>query len=176
MKDQDDGTWQRCRKTEDGGYKVTDDTVWDDILKEVNKDVMEMIEGGLEKKLLFIEFSRPNYVHSITGNFSRKITESALAVYLDVPFEICWERNVRRHERAVSEGTDDHLVSREEMEETYGSDDKLDLQDGLPMPVVFIRNNTSDEDDFAKMDEGVDMVMDMIDIEILKMKNRNENG
>ena len=40
MEDQKSQKWERCRPTEDGGYKVTDDTVWDDILKEVNKDVL----------------------------------------------------------------------------------------------------------------------------------------
>ena len=57
MKDQDSGAWARCRKTDDGGYKVTDDTVWHDILKEVDADVVEMLKKEDADTLTFIEFS-----------------------------------------------------------------------------------------------------------------------
>ena len=69
QKDEKSGDWKRCRATEDGGYKVTDDTVWDDILGEVDKDVMGMIKVKTDESLIFIEFSRPNMVHSIMNNF-----------------------------------------------------------------------------------------------------------
>ncbi|MFH1416545.1 MAG: hypothetical protein ABIH89_10725 [Elusimicrobiota bacterium] len=162
QQDEKSGKWERSRPTDDGGYKVTDDGVWDDILKEVNSDVMKMVDDGLGNSLLFIEFSRPDYVHSITGNFSHKLFTSATAVYLDVPFDICWQRNVRRHERALEAGTDDHLVSREEMEKTYGSDDGRELADRLPFSVVYIKNDTQDENDFTQLDDGVDRVFALI--------------
>lgn len=165
MEDRKTGQWLRCKPTEDGGYKVTDDAVWDDILKEVNKDVVNNYGSRDSSTLLFVEFSRPNYVHSILENFDEKILSDAIAVYLDVPFDVCWERNVRRHQKALEAGTDDHLVSREEMEKTYGSDDKNELEGMLPMPVVFIHNSTRDENDFTVLNEGVDRVL-----EILKRK------
>jgi len=159
MEDQNSGQWKRCRPTEDGGYKVTDDTVWDDILKEVNKDVLKLLQEKPDNTMIFIEFSRPNYVHSINNNFSEEILQNAFGVYMDVPFEVCWERNVRRHRKALEAGTDDHLVSREEMEETYGSDDKDDLNDGLAFPVYFIYPDSQKEDDFTKLDEGIEMIL-----------------
>lgn len=158
--DERTGLWKRCRQSEAGGFKITDDTVWDDILKEVNKDVMEMIKSDLSDTLLFIEFSRPNYVHSILNNFSKEILNQSMAIYIDVSFETCWERNVRRHEKAVAQGTDDHLVSREEMEKTYGSDDKDVLDEKLPMHVVFVEN---EEDDLEKLDEKIEKVSVVIE-------------
>ena len=162
MEDKRTGNWLRCRPTDDGGYKVTDDTVWDDILKEVNVDVLRMQKEKTENSLIFVEFSRPNYVHSIRENFSDELLRNSLGVYLDVPFEICWERNVRRHERALEAGTDDHLVSREEMEKTYGSDDKDDLDEGLPVKMIFISPDSRQEDDFSKLDEGVSRVYEYL--------------
>ncbi|MGM0442319.1 MAG: hypothetical protein ACQEQC_07860, partial [Elusimicrobiota bacterium] len=68
--DEKTGKWERSRPTDDGGYKVTDETVWNDILKEVNKDVLKMQESADEDTIIFVEFSRPNYLHSIKENFS----------------------------------------------------------------------------------------------------------
>lgn len=162
--DEKTGDWKRCRPTDDGGYKVTDDAVWNDILIEVNKDVIEIIKTeSSDSVLYFVEFSRPDYVDSMNNNFSKEILDQALAVYVDVPFDICWERNVRRHKLAMAEGTDDHLVSREEMEKTYGSDDKDNLEKGLPMPVIFINPDSKDEHDFRKLEEGVEKVFSVIE-------------
>ncbi|MDA3793203.1 MAG: AAA family ATPase [Elusimicrobia bacterium] len=162
MKDEESGKWNRSRPTDDGGYKVTDNTVWDDILKEVNSDVEKMNDESGEDTLLFVEFSRPNYVHSIKNNFSGTVLEKALSIYLDVPFEVCWERNVRRHEQALEAGSDDHLVSRDEMEETYGSDDKEKLKDDLGIPVVFVSPDERDPDATKKLTESVDKAYNAI--------------
>ncbi len=164
MEDEQSGEWRRCRPTEDGGYKVTDDKVWDDILKRVNKDVLNLKNSSPEDTLIFIEFSRPNYVHSILNNFSADILEDAIAVYLDVPFDICWQRNVRRHQQALEQGSDDHLVSREEMEKTYGSDDKEDLNEKLPFTVVFVSPDSPVPEDFSKLDEGVEKLTELLKI------------
>ncbi|MFC2091295.1 hypothetical protein ACFLTD_00800 [Elusimicrobiota bacterium] len=162
MEDEKTGQWKRSRKTYDGGYKVTDQTVWDDILKELNSDLLSLMNSNSKRVLMLVEFSRPNYVHSIMNNFSDFIISQSIAVYLDVPFDICWQRNVRRHEKAVSAGTDDHLVSREEMEKTYSADDKDQLDKSLPVPVICIKNDTSDENDFKKLDDGIESVVHYI--------------
>ncbi len=169
MEDEKSGKWERCRKTDDGGYKVTDESVWDDILKAVNRDLISLQENSSPDTLIFVEFSRPNYVHSITSNFSQEVLRDAIAVYLDVPFEICWQRNLRRHQQAVESGTDDHLVSREEMEATYGSDDKDSLDKELPLNVIFVYPDSPLPEDFTKLDEGVEKT-----IEILKERKDNE--
>lgn len=170
MEDEKTGKFTRCRATSDGGYKVTDPSVWDDILKEVAEDVLK-IKKEQPDTLLFIEFSRPNYVHSIRNNFHQEILQDAITVYLDVPFDICWERNLRRHQKALEAGTDDHLVSRDEMEETYGSDDKEKLKSDFrqTMPVIFIYPDSRKENDFKKLDEGVEKVVKKLKVKC-KMK------
>lgn len=157
---QNDTERERSRETDDGGYKVTDPTVWDDILKELNEDILDLQD---ECDVLFIEFSRPDYVDSIKNNFSSKILESGLALYIYAPFDVCWERNVKRHEEALAEGDDDHLVSRDEMEETYGEDDHEDLEAELEMPVLIVDNSV---DDLSHLDDQIDDVMGTIREEV----------
>jgi hypothetical protein len=53
---------------------------------------------------------------------------------------LCWERNRRRRQAAVAAGTDDHLVSREEMEKTYLRDDH-DRLHTLSVPFLLIDNH-----------------------------------
>ena len=132
-----DKNFKRCRPTKDRGYKVTDPKVWDDILKEVNRDVRKLDK---KRRIIFVEFSRPNYVHSLE-NFAKEILDKSLIVYIDCSFETCWKRNVRRHESALAAGVDNHLVPREEMEETYLHDDKDELvrfgeESKIPIVVV----------------------------------------
>jgi shikimate kinase len=135
-----DKSFKRCRPTEDGGYKVTDPEVWDDILKEVNTDVKKLSKPG---RIIFIEFSRPNYVHSLK-NFDKTILDNSLIVYIDCSFETCWMRNVRRHKAALAAGMDNHLVSREEMEKTYLHDDRdslLEFGKESAIPVVTVKTD-----------------------------------
>ncbi len=133
--DETTGEWKRCRKTPDGGYKVTDDTVWDDILKQLNTDLLKYNPD----EIVFVEFSRSNYISALK-NFSSEVINNSIIVYIDCSFETCWQRNVERHKKALAEGTDDHLVSREEMEKTYLYDDKEKLL-SLETPKVFLLVN-----------------------------------
>lgn len=139
------------QRTDDGGYLVTNDKVWDEILKEVNDDVKSKAKDG---HLIFIEFSRPNNIHSLK-NFSKEILDYAVAVYIDVDFDTCWKRNVARHEAALAEGTDDHLVSRDEMEKTYLKDDGVALVKSEPIPVIRVDNQKEGEKNLLKESEKV---------------------
>jgi len=152
---QTDKEWKRCRPTPDGGYKVTDNTVWDDLLREVNKDLKELNKPG---SVVFVEFSRPDYVHSLT-NFTPDIMAGAAVLYIDCPFDICWARNVKRHEAAVAAGGDDHLVSREEMEKTYLHDDFEDLKKKCAVPFISIENY---KDDLSLLDRDIDRVVEFM--------------
>ncbi len=125
------------KATDDGGYLVTNDGVWDEILKELDGDLKNLSRHGM---VIFIEFSRPNYVHSILKNFSDNVLNNGLVIYIDCSFEVCWQRNVRRHEAAIAAGGDDHLVSREEMEKTYLYDDRDELVKNAKIPVVVVNN------------------------------------
>ncbi len=125
-------TWSR--KSGEHGWLVTNPAVWDKLLTMVNEDVLR--ERAADTAV-FIEFARPDMVRSIRSCFSEEVRQSSLLLYIFCPFAICWERNVRRHEAAVAAGGDDHLVSREEMEATYRTDDHDDLHTlGIPFVVV----------------------------------------
>ncbi|MBU2567850.1 MAG: AAA family ATPase [Elusimicrobia bacterium] len=135
--DEKTGRWEHCRKTQDGGYKIIDNTVWDRILKEVNSDVRNLKSPG---RIIFVEFSRSNYT-SAMKNFSGDVLGDSVIVYIYCSFETCWERNVRRHRQAVEAGSDDHLVSREEMEKTYLIDDEQELLKTTKIPAVRINTD-----------------------------------
>jgi len=136
------------KQTDDGGYLVTNPAVWNDILKELNKDVLGKQKSG---HIVFIEFSRSLYVEALS-NFDENIIGKSLVIYIDVSFDICWDRNVKRHEAAVAEGSDDHLVSREEMEKTYLNDDRDAFvaylkESNTP---VYVINNEKDGDSYLR--------------------------
>ena len=121
-------------KGDQGGWLITNPALWDQVLKMVNEDVRAERRAG---RAIFLEFARPDMVRSIAENFDPDVRSSSVLLYIFCPFEICWERNVRRHEAAVAAGIDDHLVSREEMEKTYLKDDHDQLHRlGVPFLVV----------------------------------------
>jgi len=121
----------------DGGWLVINPALWDRVLKMANDDVRQQRRPG---RAIFLEFARPDMVRSIADNFDTEVRGSSLLLYIFCPFDICWERNVRRHEAALAAGTDDHLVSREEMEKTYLKDDHDQLH-RLGMPYLVVDNH-----------------------------------
>lgn len=122
--------------TPDGGFKVIDNGVWDEMLIGLNKKAMQL-QG--DKKILAIEFSRPDYLHALTL-FDREILKNAVVIYIDASFDCCIIRNEERTKRAEEEGIDAHFVSRKEMEETYFTDDGDKLLAKQPVPVFKIEN------------------------------------
>lgn len=118
----------------DGGWVVTNPELWDVVLKRVNDDVRRERQPG---RAIFLELARPDMVRSVSANFDAEVLATSLLLYIFCPFDICWERNVRRHQAALAAGLDDHLVSREEMERTYLEDDHHRLHTlGLPFLLV----------------------------------------
>jgi len=135
---------KRHRPAPGSGVKVTDDTVWDDLIKGLDKQALEMQSPD---RLLFIEFSRDSYVRAFK-NFSPKVLKNSLIVYIDCPFDVCWERNVRRAKK--EQGLDAHLVSREEMEKTYARDDHKELQKHVAAPVLIVKNESDDMENLRR--------------------------
>jgi shikimate kinase len=135
---------KRHRPAPGGGVKVTDDTVWDELIKGLDRQALELRDP---KRLLFIEFSRDSYVRAFR-NFSPEVMRDSIIVYIDAPFDVCWERNVRRVEKERERGLDSHLVSREEMEKTYARDDYEELPNHVDVPVIVVKN---DSDDLEKL-------------------------
>ncbi len=133
---------KRHRPAPVGGVKVTDDRVWDDLARALNEEALKL---QAPNRLLFVEFSRDNYVRAFK-HFSPKILQNSLVVYVDAPFDLCWERNARRARK--EKGLDAHLVSREEMEKTYARDDHEELPKHVNVPVLVVKN---DSDDLGKL-------------------------
>jgi len=125
----------------DGGWLITNPALWDEALRLVNEDVRRERQTG---RAIFVEFARPDMVRSIGESFDAEVRASSLLLYIFCPFDICWERNVRRHEAALEAGIDDHLVSREEMERTYLKDDH-DRLHSLGIPFLIVDNHLEGE-------------------------------
>ncbi len=154
-----DTEFKRHRPAPGGGVKVTDDTVWDDLIKGLDVQARKL-QG--KDHLLFIEFSRDSYARAFK-NFSPEVLNDSLAIYIDAPFDVCWARNVRRVEKEREMGHDSHLVSREEMEKTYARDDGNNISKFLKIPVMVVKNDTDDVADLkAEMEKVIAKIKEMI--------------
>jgi adenylate kinase family enzyme len=129
---------KRHRRLPEGGMKITDDGVWDDLSRALNEQALELQSPG---RLLFIEFSRDSYARAFK-HFSPEVMRNSVILYIDAPFDICWERNARRVRE--EKGLDAHLVSREEMEKTYARDDNEELSEHVDVPVLVVKNESDD--------------------------------
>jgi adenylate kinase family enzyme len=152
---------ERHRPAPGGGLKVTDDTVWDDLAKGLNDQALKLQSPD---RLLFIEFSRDNYVRAFK-NFSPRILKNSLIVYVDAPFDVCWERNARRVRE--EKGLDAHLVSREEMEKTYARDDHKELPKHVSALVLVVKN---DSDDLGCLREELRKVVGRLEKDFLRRR------
>ena len=129
---------KRHRPAPEGGVKITDDKVWDELARGLNEQALELQDPD---RLLFIEFSRDNYVRAFK-NFSPELIRNSLIIYIDCPWDVCWERNVRRAK--LEKGLDAHLVSKEEMETTYKQDDHEELPKHVNARMLVVRNDSDD--------------------------------
>jgi len=144
---------KRHRRFPRGGMKVTDDRVWDDLSMALNEQALKLQSHN---RLLFIEFSRDAYVRAFK-HFSPEITRNSIILYIDAPFDLCWERNARRARE--EKGLDAHLVSREEMKLTYMHDDHEELPKHVKVPMLIVRN---DSDDLTSLQAEIEKVVDKL--------------
>jgi adenylate kinase family enzyme len=154
---EEDVEHRRHRPTPGGGVKITDDMVWDDLTRALNKRAL-----GLQSldRLLFIEFSRDSYVRAFK-NFDPEVLENSLIVYIDCPWDVCWERNVRRARE--EKGLDAHLVSREEMEKTYAEDDHKELSKHTDVPVLIVKNDGESLEDLrVELEKVTGKLMELV--------------
>lgn len=129
---------KRHRRFPEGGMKITDDKVWNDLSRALNEQALELQSPD---RLLFIEFSRDSYARAFR-HFSPEVMCNSVILYIDAPFDLCWERNARRVRE--EKGLDAHLVSREEMEKTYLRDDHEKLSEHVEAPVLVVKNYSDD--------------------------------
>ena len=143
------------RRFPGGGMKITDDNVWRDLSMALNEQALKLQS---DNRLLFIEFSRDSYVQAFR-HFSPEIMQNSAIIYIDAPFDVCWERNARRARE--EKGLDAHLVSREEMEKTYLHDDHEELQKHVERPVFIVKNYS---DDIKSLKSELEKVVDKLGI------------
>ena len=140
---------RRHRPAPEGGVKITDDTVWDDLIRGLNAQALELQDPN---RLLFIEFLRDNYRWAFK-HFDRELIRGSLIVYIDCPWDVCWERNVKRAK--LEKGLDAHLVSKEEMEITYKHDDHEELSKHVGVPLLVVKNYSDNLEELREELRGV---------------------
>lgn len=104
----------------DGGFQVTDWSIVDDVLKEMDK-ILRTKEQ--ESKIVMLEFARDNYSKALK-NFSDYVRLRSLLIYIWAPFNTCMESNRERFRN--KKNVDDHIVPEALMKTYYRTDD-LDL-------------------------------------------------
>ncbi len=140
------------KRFNDGDTCLTNDDLFNVILKEVNSDVLKIDKPD---HMVFLEFARSNYVEAVQ-NFDRSILDHCIAIYMEVSFNICWARNVARHEAAIAQDGDDHLVPREDMERIYLHDDQdafVQYMKDQNIPVLVVNNEADGEEHLKKQVE-----------------------
>ncbi len=144
----------------EGGFEVTDFTILDEVLVDLDK---EAISKNGENKLTFIEFSRNDYTHALEL-FSRDLLQQTLIIYIHCHFEICLERNHLRFKTKREMNPDDHIVPESIMYSYYRVDDyeKTIENQGLnhlikyaPTDLIVINNNN----DLASLQSQVDNIV-----------------
>jgi adenylate kinase family enzyme len=129
----------------EGGFVVTNFTILDDVLKEINRKLKGLAQPG---RIIFVEFARARYANALK-NFDREVLDHSLILYIYCPFDLCVERNVRRFKEAKGKSVDDHIAPSDIMEKYYRYDDYEELylrsekvlREQTPAPVVVVRND-----------------------------------
>ena len=85
---QNDGP--KTEPCEDGGYLIVDDTLWDDVLCDLDRKCRRQAQAN---RAVFIEFARGDN-RSALENFSAEIMDRAILIYIYCPFDESWRRNV----------------------------------------------------------------------------------
>ena len=129
----------------EGGFVVTDFTLLDDVLKEMNTKLKALQKAG---RVIFVEFARDKYANALK-NFDRGVLDRSLLLYIYCPFDLCVARNVRRFKEAKGKSVDDHIAPSDIMEKYYRHDDyeelflksETELKQQAPAPLVVVRND-----------------------------------
>lgn len=127
----------RFRRTEDGGFFITDSTLYREALEYLTERASNL---ALTSDLLVVEFARTLYVDAL-GTLSICGLKPDLVVYLNVTLETALRRN---KERVLSEQGDKHFVSEREMRETYAKDDIEELVKVHQGPMLIVNNENEE--------------------------------
>jgi adenylate kinase family enzyme len=147
----------------EGGFVVTDFTILDDVLGEINSKLKELEQSG---RVTFVEFARARYANALK-NFDREVLDHSLILYIYCPFDVCVERNVRRFRENRGKDIDEHIVPTDIMEHYYRYDDyeelclksEAELKRHAPVPLVVVRN---DVEGMGQLERELEKVMDFL--------------
>lgn len=147
----------------EGGFVVTDFTILDDVLEEINSKLKELEQSG---RVTFVEFARARYANALK-NFDREVLDHSLILYIYCPFDVCVERNVRRFRENRGKDIDEHIVPTDIMEHYYRYDDyeelclksEAELKRHAPVPLVVVRN---DVEGMGQLERELEKVMDFL--------------
>ncbi len=129
----------------EGGFVVTDFTILDDVLKEINRKLHKLKRPG---RVIFVEFARDRYVKALR-NFDNEVLGHSRLLYIYCPYDVCMQRNVRRFKEARGKALDDHIAPSDIMERYYKYDDyeelylksDVELKRQAPALLVVVRND-----------------------------------
>ena len=124
----DDAKREQFRPAEHGGFDIIDLTVFDTVLKTLEKVIKQYILPTIPEGIILIEFARNDYLRAFQ-QFNRDFLQNAFFLYLDAKIEMCKQRIGNRINKPVYE--DDYNVSDYIFETYYQKDDGKDLYDIL---------------------------------------------
>ncbi len=125
-----------------GGFEVTDWSIVDEVLKVVNERIKKLEK---ENRMIFVEFARNNYLQALE-NFTPEVLSKSLILYIFAPYQVCYQRNIKRFQEKGGEDLDSHIVPPDLMEAYYKEDDFEELfleseerlSGASPLPLIVI--------------------------------------
>lgn len=143
--------------------KVTDGFLLDnpnEMFEKATESVISKIKAfknsSATPDIIFVEISRTSYTKDVQ-QMSNQGLKPDCVVYLDAPFDTCLQRNI---ERINSVNGDRHVVSSDEMERTYKTDDIDDLKQQFGNRLFVFKNSTNGQDHLRKViDSFVDLAI-----------------
>lgn len=145
---QRDRSFRRHRPTEDGGFEITDDSIWE----EMNVWLRGKLEAA-EADLVIAEAARHSYA-PLFDCLTRDILRQAIVLYLSSPWEVAWSRNVERGRIEPA-----RYIARVDMEKWYASDDLDALRGRDDISLTIIDNNGSQDDLRATLQTVIDSIL-----------------
>lgn len=129
----------------EGEFHITDLSVYDDVLREINRRLKGLRRPG---RVVSVEFARGSYSQALKF-FDDEVMTRSLIVYIYCPFDICINRIERRSKGFSPEALDAHMVPRKKMEELYRADDyeelflksEGELRKASPARIVAVKND-----------------------------------
>jgi hypothetical protein len=95
--------------------------------------------------MIFVEFARHKYLQALK-NFTPEVLSKSLILYIFAPYQVCYQRNIKRFKEKGGEDLDSHIVPPDLMESYYKEDDFEELllkseerlKGASPVPLIVI--------------------------------------